>query len=633
MIYIVMGVSGSGKTTIGIRLADQLKLPFYDADDFHSLVNISKMKQGVPLTDEDRFHWLVELSENIVAWRRNGGAVLACSALKETYRTILKSVPDITWVYLDGSRDTIINRIKARHSHYMPPVLLDSQLEALEKPAYGIHVDISLPPDQIINKIMNKIKEIIPMAEFGIIGLGVMGKSLALNLAAKNIRVAIYNRQVPEKEVDIAKTILAENPTFKNMSGFDDLEEFVQTLEKPRKILLMIYAGAIDAQLETLAPLLDQGDVVIDGGNSFYKDTTRRTNLLAEKGIYFVGTGISGGEEGARKGPSIMPGGPIQGYELIAGYLELIAARDKFDQPCSTYIGPDGAGHFVKMVHNSIEYAEMQALAEAYYLARYYLQLSPEEIASIFSEWQAGGQDSYLLEITIDILKKMEDGELLLDKIQDQAEQKGTGGWSVGAALEHGVPYSPLAEAVMARAISSKKAKRVKAAESYGHQLGHSHADKEDFLYSLKKAYESTRIINHEVGFNLMKEVSDQLEWELNLSETARIWTNGCIIRSELMEEMVNIYQSHSSLLDAPQIGSALKANQESFAEVISQGLKNGFALPVMSAALNHFLGYITADSPANLIQAQRDYFGAHTYQRRDAQQGQYFHTTWKEDK
>ncbi|WP_299986129.1 NADP-dependent phosphogluconate dehydrogenase [uncultured Pontibacter sp.] len=630
MIYIVMGVSGSGKTTVGIKLADRLRLPFYDADDYHPRQSVEKMQQGIPLNDSDRAPWLAQLADLIPTWEAEGGAVLACSALKEEYRKVLQTVPDISWIYLDGSRDTILKRLQARHAHFMPPTMLESQLEALEKPAYGIHVDVSLSPEQIVQEVMTKLEHMNPHSEFGVIGLGVMGKSLALNLASRGVRVAMYNRHVPGKEEGIAEQVIAENPSFTNIKGYDQLEEFIQSLEKPRKILLMIYAGALDAQLEALMPLLEPGDVVIDGGNSFYKDTARRTALLADKGLNFVGTGISGGEEGARKGPSIMPGGPRAGYEQVARYLEMIAAKDRQGQPCTTYIGPDGAGHFVKMVHNGIEYAEMQALAEAYSLLRDMLGIAPDEIAAIFQEWQQNGLGSYLLEITIDILQKKEGDELLLDKILDQAEQKGTGGWSAGVALEYGVPYDTLSAAVMARALSAMKAERVKAAARYQKQIPKVTIDSSSFVASLKQAYQVTRIINHEIGFNLMREVSAQLNWELNFSEIARIWTNGCIIRSELMEEQVTIYQQEPRLLITPTLVDKIRNAQQSFAAVVALGLQYGVPLPVLSSGLNYLLGYSTADSSANLIQAQRDYFGAHTYQRKDRPAGEYFHTQWK---
>jgi 6-phosphogluconate dehydrogenase len=325
-----------------------------------------------------------------------------------------------------------------------------------------------------------------------------------------------------------------------------------------------------------------------------------------------------------------MPGGSKQGYEQVARYLDLIAARDKAGMPCAAYIGPEGAGHFVKMVHNGIEYAEMQVLAETYYLLRYFLKLTPEEIVDVFRSWQAGELASYLLEITIDILQKKEDGELLLDKILDQAEQKGTGGWSVGAALEYGVPYNSLSEAVMARALSAMKAIRVQASQLYLQQTGSPQLDREEFIRSLKNAYQAARIINHEIGFNLMRQVSEKHQWQLNFSEIARIWTNGCIIRSVLMEELAELFKTEASILTAPPVVSRMKTWQPDFCGIVGQGLQQRFALPVLAAALNYYLGYTTADSPANLIQAQRDYFGAHTYQRKDKPAGEYFHTNWK---
>ncbi|MDQ3101195.1 MAG: NADP-dependent phosphogluconate dehydrogenase [Bacteroidota bacterium] len=468
------------------------------------------------------------------------------------------------------------------------------------------------------------------LSEFGLIGLGVMGKSLALNLAGKGISVSIFNRHVAGKEEGIAKAIVEENPSLRNIKCSDDLRAFVNSLARPRKILLMITAGpAVDHQLEALLPMLDKGDVVIDGGNSYYKDTARRTAMAEERGFHFVGTGISGGKEGALKGPSLMPGGSKEGYALISHYLELIAAKDKNGEPCTTYIGPKGAGHFSKMVHNSIEYAEMQVLAEAYHLMRDHVQLTAETIARTFQDWQQSGLDSYLLEITIDILLHNEDGELLLDKILDQAEQKGTGGWSVGAALEYGVPYSPLTEAVTARSISARKQLRQQAAALY--KLNSSKAEDADpFMASLKNAYQATRIINHAVGFDLIRAASEKHGWGLNFSEIARIWTNGCIIRSEFMQELVDLFADHDQLLLAPSIADRLQEYQKDLRYVVAQGLQAGFALPVSAAALNYLLGLTTADSPANLIQAQRDYFGAHTYQRRDRGAAEYFHTQWK---
>jgi 6-phosphogluconate dehydrogenase len=630
MIIIVMGVSGSGKTTIGQLLAKSLDLPFYDADDFHPQLNIEKMTGGVPLTDTDRWPWLESLGANIRRWENEGGAVLACSALKEQYRTVLQTIPSIHWIYLSGSRSLILERLEFRKEHYMSGVLLDSQFTALEQPAYGIHVDVSLSPELIVEDILIKLNDMIPASEIGLMGLGVMGKSLALNLAEKGVHVAVYNRHVAGREEGIARQLMADNPSLSNLKGFDKVDEFIQSLARPRKVMLMIYAGAVDEQLEELIGLLEPGDVVIDGGNSSYKDTARRAGHLASKEIHFIGTGISGGEEGARKGPSIMAGGSERGYVLGAKYLELIAAKDKAGNPCASYIGPGGAGHFVKMVHNGIEYAEMQVLAEFYGLLRDLLGISPEGIADTLQDWQTGDVGSYLLQITIDILGKKEEDGLLLDNILDQAEQKGTGGLSTAAALEYGVPYSPLSEAVMARFMSAMKAQRVKAAPLYPRQPLINEVDRDAFIGSLKNAYQAARIINHDIGFNLMLQAARHHHWELDLSEIARIWTNGCIIRSVLMEELSEILKSGESILTSAVIIPRLRDWSKDLAFIVASGLQQGFALPVLSASLNYFLAATTADSPANLIQAQRDYFGAHTYQRNDQPAGQYFHTIWK---
>jgi 6-phosphogluconate dehydrogenase len=465
--------------------------------------------------------------------------------------------------------------------------------------------------------------------EFGIIGMGVMGKSLALNLASKNIGLSIFNRHVAGLEEGVARKIAEENP-HANILGFDDLQAFVQSLKRPRKILIMILAGPpVDGQIEALLPYLEEGDVLIDGGNSHYADTARRVKLLAEKKIYFVGCGISGGEEGALKGPSLMPGGSKEGYAIVAPFFDHLAARDKQGKPCNAYVGKEGAGHFVKMVHNGIEYAEMQILAETYALLRYYLGMEPSDMVQLLQTWKEGGLDSYLLEITIGILQVKEGDGLLLDKILDKAKQKGTGGWSVTAALEHGAPFGVITESVMARALSSLKSERVQAAQLYNREAATFKGNTEELTNALRNAYQAARIINHHVGFAMMRQVSDDYAWDVDFSEVARIWTNGCIIRSELMEEMAGIYKRGSNLLMAPEIVQEVKGYQKDFARIVGEGLQAGVAMPVFSTALNYYLGYTTANSPANLIQAQRDFFGAHTYQRTDSADDQYFHTNW----
>ncbi len=377
-VYIVMGVSGSGKTTIGKLLAKELNLAFNDADDFHPPENVEKMKNGIPLQDEDRKGWLAVLAENIQKWDQSGGAVLACSALKEKYRQQLTSIPqeNLKWIFLSADFEVILERLNSRKGHYFKTEMLTSQFETLEEPTYGLRINVNTSEENILKEIMAKLKA--PEAEIGLIGLGVMGKSLALNLLSKNINISVFNRHVPRKEEDIAKNFVLENAEKYIFQGFDDLKELVSSLKRPRKILLMVNAGAaVDAVIESLLPFLEKGDIITDGGNSHYKDTLRREKALKEQGIHFIGCGISGGEEGALKGPSIMPGGSPEAYKQIGPILEKIAAKDKNGNSCCTHIGPDGAGHFVKMLHNGIEYGEMQLIAEIYHFLRFYTKTNP----------------------------------------------------------------------------------------------------------------------------------------------------------------------------------------------------------------------------------------------------------------
>jgi 6-phosphogluconate dehydrogenase len=630
MIYIVMGVTGSGKTTIGKLLAGDLGLPFYDADDFHSDVNIQKMAAGTPLTDEDRQQWLETLAINIKNWSKEGGAVLACSALKEKYRRILQSVPAdaIKWILLKGDEIIIRERMAARKDHFMSPNLLQSQVNDLEVPEYGIHFDVSLSAQEIVQKIIREMDN--PLAEFGFIGMGVMGSNLALNLASQEIAVAIYNRHVPGIEEGMAQKVVDENRDIKNLKPFDDLQSFVSSIAKPRKILLMIKAGeAVEMQLKTLAPLLSEGDVVIDGGNSYFKDSERRFAQMQTESIHFLGVGISGGEEGARNGAAMMAGGSIEGYKIAAPYLELMSAKDKNGAPCVGFTGAGGAGHFIKMVHNSIEYAEMQAIADVYFILKQYLKLSPENIVEIFRSWEQDGCESYLLTITQKILQKKEGDDFLLDLILDQAEQKGTGNWSATTAIDLGIPYGPLMEAVMARSVSARKKERNELAGLYAGQSFLNEETEKISVDQIKHAYKATRIINHHIGFDTLQNASEIYNWNLPLPEIARIWTNGCIIRSSLMEELVDILADQNILLKHPSIADQVKFYKQDFITTITSSLQNNIVVPVLTSALNYFLSITTADSSANLIQAQRDYFGAHTYKRKDRNADEYFHTKW----
>lgn len=623
-----MGVSGTGKSTVGKLLADELNIPFYDADDFHSERNIEKLATGRPLTDQDRQPWLEALGKQIKKWQVLGGAVLACSALKNKYRQILTTIPDeqMTIVHLSGGFELIAQRLKARKGHFLDASILRSQFEDLEEPKDAIRIEVDESPAEILQEILNKMSK---KTAFGIIGMGVMGQNLAINMANNEVKLSVFNRHVAGKEEGIAKGFVDRHPSLE-IQGYDDLKQFVDAIEAPRNILLMIQAGpAVDAVIEELTPLLEPNDLIIDGGNSNYLDTNRRDQQLTHHNINFIGTGISGGEEGARKGPSIMPGGSRTAYERIAPFLDSIAAKDINGQACCTYVGPEGSGHFIKMVHNGIEYAEMQLLAEVYELMRNGLGMLPEEIAKSLESWKTKGLDSYLLEITINILRKEENGELLLDKILDAASQKGTGGWSTEAAIRLGAPLNTIADAVMARNISAQKQLRQSANGLYGLIKNSFSENRDDFLAALQEAYAAARIINHAVGFDMMKEASEQYKWNLNFSEIARIWTNGCIIRSELMSTAVDYFKASERLLLHPTIIKSIKDQQSSLAQVVGKALASGFPLPVFSSAMNFFLGYVNGQSSANLLQAQRDYFGAHTYKRVDRPLTESFHTEW----
>ena len=409
--------------------------------------------------------------------------------------------------------------------------------------------------------------------------------------------------------------------------GVGGIEAFVASLSLPRKIFLMVNGGAgVDGVLERFLPYLSDGDVIMDGGNSHYLDTERRVKELKELGVHFMGVGVSGGEEGALQGPSIMPGGTDIGYEQVGTFLETIAAKDQQGKSCCAKVGLGGSGHFVKMIHNGIEYAEMQLITEVYDILRTHCNLSLEEIATAFDQWNKSVENSYLLEISSKILGKKEDGIPLIDVILDKAKQKGTGSWSTTAALQIGAPFDTIAQAVLARIISSEKQLRLKAAQIYT-------IDKKTFndysIETIRKAYQTARIINHAIGFESLRKASVHYDWKLNLSEIARIWTNGCIIRSTLMEELsIDLKSDDTTILFYPRIVKIVKEGQQSLKEVVQESIASGASVPVLSAAINYFNALIQGDSAASMIQAQRDFFGAHTYERKDKEGN--FHTKWE---
>nr|WP_101843990.1 NADP-dependent phosphogluconate dehydrogenase [Halobacillus sp. Marseille-P3879] len=466
--------------------------------------------------------------------------------------------------------------------------------------------------------------------EIGVIGLAVMGKNLALNIESRGYSVSVYNRTKEKTD-----EFLNDEAAGKNFKGTATIEEFVQSLEKPRKILLMVKAGpATDATIESLLPHLDQGDILIDGGNTFYQDTIRRNNELKESGVHFIGTGVSGGEEGALTGPSIMPGGQKEAYEHVKPILEAIAAKVE-DTPCTTYIGPDGAGHYVKMVHNGIEYGDMQLISEAYFILKNVLGLSAQELHEVFSEWNKGELDSYLIEITADIFTKTDEetGKPLVDVILDTAGQKGTGKWTSISSMELGVPLPVITESVFSRFISAMKEERVKASKILsGPEQKPFTGDKQAVIESIRKALYMSKIVSYAQGFAQMRSASEYYDWNLQYGDIAMIFRGGCIIRAQFLQKIKEAYDRESdldNLLLDPYFNDIAENYQSSLREVLSLAIERGVPVPAFSSALAYYDSYRTETLPANLLQAQRDYFGAHTYQRIDKEG--IFHTEWME--
>jgi len=470
---------------------------------------------------------------------------------------------------------------------------------------------------------MNKLSDI------GLIGLAVMGENLVLNMESKGFQVSVFNRSV--QKVD---DFLAGIAKGKKIIGTHYIEELIGSLARPRKVMLMIKAGsAVDDMIETLIPHLSPGDIIIDGGNTHFPDTNRRTAYVESKGLLYIGTGVSGGEEGALLGPSIMPGGSKAAWPLVKPIFQAIAAKVDDGTPCCDWVGENGAGHFVKMVHNGIEYGDMQLITEAYQIMRDLLHLSADEMHLILKEWNKGDLDSYLIEITRDILAyKDADGKPLVDKILDTAGQKGTGKWAVVSALDLGIPLTLIGEAVFSRCLSAVKSERIEASKILHGPSTEFTGDKKRFINDIKEALYASKIVSYAQGYALMKAAAGEYKWKLNYGGIALMWRGGCIIRSAFLGKIKEAYDNNPSvtnLLLDPFFKEKVEKAQNGWRNVVSAAVTNGIPVPAISSALGYFDGYRCEKLPANLLQAQRDYFGAHTYERTDKPRGKFFHTNW----
>jgi 6-phosphogluconate dehydrogenase len=466
-------------------------------------------------------------------------------------------------------------------------------------------------------------------ADIGLIGLAVMGENLVMNMESKGFTVAVYNR-TSEK----VTRFINSRAKGKNIIGTYSIEELVDNLEKPRKVMLMVKAGQpVDDFIELLIPHLEKGDIIIDGGNSHFPDTIRRTKYVEDKGLLYIGTGVSGGEEGALKGPSIMPGGSSAAWPSVKPIFQAISAKVEDGTPCCDWVGSDGAGHFVKMVHNGIEYGDMQLICEAYQLMKDLLGMSADEMHEVFNEWNKGELESYLIEITRDILAyKDEDGEPIVEKILDTAGQKGTGKWAAVTSLDEGIPLTLIGEAVFARCLSAMKDERVIASKVLSGPQKTFNGDKEAFIRDIKNALYMSKIVSYAQGYTLLRAAAETYGWDLNYGGIALMWRGGCIIRSTFLVKIKEAFDNSpklSNLLLDSFFKESVEKCQQSLRNVLSAAAINGVPVPAFATALSYYDGYRCERLPANLLQAQRDYFGAHTYERIDRPRGEFFHTNW----
>ncbi len=465
------------------------------------------------------------------------------------------------------------------------------------------------------------------LADIGLIGLAVMGENLVLNMERNGYTVAVYNRTV-----DKVDKFVNGRGAGKNFIGAHSIEDLVKSLKRPRKVMMLVKAGKpVDDFIDQLLPYLEEGDIIIDGGNSHFPDSIRRTKYVESKGLQFIGTGVSGGEEGALMGPSIMPGGSAKAWPHVKSIFQDISAKVD-GSPCCEWVGSDGAGHFVKMVHNGIEYGDMQLISEAYFIMKELLGMNSDEMYEVFREWNEGDLDSYLIEITRDILSFKEDGEALVEKILDTAGQKGTGKWTGIAALDLGVPLTLIGESVFARVLSSQKDERVEASKLLKGPKPVFQGDRKEFVEQIRQALYASKIISYAQGYVLMKEAAKEHNWELNYGEIAQMWRGGCIIRSAFLGKITEAFNKNPELKNLvldPFFMKQLHDSLDGWRKVVATSVINGIPVPAFSTALAYYDGYRTERLPANMLQAQRDYFGAHTYERVDKPRGEFFHTNW----
>jgi len=467
------------------------------------------------------------------------------------------------------------------------------------------------------------------VSDIGLVGLAVMGENLVLNIESKGFSASVYNRTVEKVE-----NFVNGRGKGKNIFGARTIEELVASLKRPRKVILMVKAGkAVDDFIDLLIPHLEAGDIIIDGGNTHYPDTNRRTKYVESKGLLFIGTGVSGGEEGALLGPSIMPGGSPAAWPAVKPIFQAIAAKVADGSPCCDWVGKDGAGHFVKMVHNGIEYGDMQLICEAYHVMKDLLGMSTAEMHEVFADWNKGELDSYLIEITRDILGyKDEDGSHVVEKILDTAGQKGTGKWTALAALDQGIPLTLIGESVFARCLSAQKDQRVAASKILSGPTPKFTGDRKAFVEDLRKALLASKIVSYAQGYELMRSASDDYKWDLNYGGIALMWRGGCIIRSVFLGKIKDAFDKNpniSNIMLDPYFTEKVLDAQVGWRNVVTQAVSAGIPVPAFASALCYFDAYRSARLPANLLQAQRDYFGAHTYERTDKPRGEFFHTNW----